>query len=451
LKGKTKHSIKNSEDFVNKIRELEIPPPRVLVSYDVSALFTSNPIEEAILVIRRRLTEDETLPDRCELDVEQIITILKFCLETTYLVSNGVFYRQIQGAPMGYPVSPAVTDLVMEDFEQRALKNPPVNPSVWFRYVDDTFTVLPQNQIEEFSTYLNSLSQSIQFTIEGETDQKLAFLDTHIERKQDGSLKTSVYRKPTHTDQYLNWDSNHHLEHKRSVVRTLLRRAEHLVTEEEDRVKEVKHVKQVLKVNGYKPWAFKVPSKKRTEEPSETSDNTVKKFPVRIPYVKGTSETVQRILKKHGVPSFHKPFNTLRSLLVRPKDKDDPKKMCGVLYDISCPSCHETYIGETGRNLQTRLKEHLDPHSTQSAIQIHTEKTGHRFSDQSAKVIGREDQPFRRKILEAIKIYTHRPKLNLNQGRSIPPNLLHLLSARNSTWRNPSSRHCDVTSSEQSL
>ena len=302
---------------MNKISNLEVPSPRVLVSYDVSALFTSIPIEEAITVIRKRLTEDETLPDRCELDTDQIITILKFCLETTYFVSNGdygVFYIQIQGAPMGSPVSPAVADLVMEDFEQRALRNPPVTPLVWYRYVDDTFTVLPQNQIEEFTDFLNSQNQSIQFTI-GEEECKLAFLDTHVERKEDGSLKVCVYRKPTHTDQYLNWESNHHMEHKRSVIRTLLSRAAHLVTEEleADRQAEVCHVKKVLKVNGYKPWAFKLPSRKKQEDPPETVDGdhgAPRKFPVKIPYVKGTSESIQRIFKKHGVASFHKPFTT---------------------------------------------------------------------------------------------------------------------------------------------
>ena len=63
---------------MKKIKDLEIPPPRVLVSYDVSALFTSIPIEEAIRVIHKRLSEDETLPHRCELDVEQVMMILRF-------------------------------------------------------------------------------------------------------------------------------------------------------------------------------------------------------------------------------------------------------------------------------------------------------------------------------------------------------------------------------------
>ncbi len=155
---------------------------------------------------------------------------------------------------MGLPVSPSVADLMMDEFEERDLQNPPVVPSVWFRYADDTFMVLLQNRIEEFTNYLNSQNRS-QFTIEEEENCKLAFLDTCIERREDGSLKVTLYWKPTHNDQYLNWESYHRLEHKRSVVQTLLRRAEHLVTDEEDRRKETSHVKRVFRINGYKPWA----------------------------------------------------------------------------------------------------------------------------------------------------------------------------------------------------
>ena len=75
IKGKAPHSIKISEDFVQKIRDLEVPPE--LVSYDVSALFTSLPVEDAITLIRRRLEEDDTLSTRCELDGDQMTTILR--------------------------------------------------------------------------------------------------------------------------------------------------------------------------------------------------------------------------------------------------------------------------------------------------------------------------------------------------------------------------------------
>ena len=107
----------------------------------------------------------------------------------------------------------------------------------------DTFTILHEYASQGFTNHINAQNEHIKFIIEAEQDGQLPFLDTLVIVNDDGTLKTKIYRKPTHTDQYLNWDSNHHLEHKRSVVRTLLRRAETVVLEREDVEDEVKHVR----------------------------------------------------------------------------------------------------------------------------------------------------------------------------------------------------------------
>ena len=131
LMGKGPHFIKNSADFVKKIKDLEIPPGRCMISYDVTALFTSIPVDKAIRVIEQKLRNDPTLSQRCELNIDQITTLLTFCLNTTYFTYDKIIYKQKHGAAMGSSVSPVVANLYMEDFEEKAISSAPNPPHVW--------------------------------------------------------------------------------------------------------------------------------------------------------------------------------------------------------------------------------------------------------------------------------------------------------------------------------
>ena len=166
--------------------------------------------------------------------------------------------------------------------------------------------------------------------------------------------------KPTHTDQYLNFKSNHHIEHKRFVVRTLLKRADVLVTKPEDKSREVEHVNQ----NQYEEWVFEIPRAK----PRDKARPNRAKTSISLPYIRGTSEKLARIFRAHDVGVYHRPINTIRSLLVHPKDKTPDLQKCGVVYQIACPQCQHLYVGETGRPLATRMKDHTTPqHPTNSS------------------------------------------------------------------------------------
>ena len=244
-----------------------------------------------------------------------------------------------------------------------------------------------------------------------------------------GGTRITIYRKPTHTDQYLNFASNHHLQHKRSVVRSLTYRAQNLVTEDQDRNKELHHIKAVLKDNDYPGWALK-PPKQRDLQPAEIRNkkgNSVVNVP--LPYIQGVSERLSRVFKKHGVGVYHKPFNTIRTLLVHPKDPTPLEKKCGVVYEISCDNCPANYIGETARSLGTRVKEHLNTKKDNlSAVGEHCRDTGHSVSWDNISVLCREDSTQKRKIREAIEICAGGPTLNRDSGVDLAPIYKGLLS-----------------------
>ena len=102
---------------------ITLQPGECLTSYDVSALFTSVPIDPALNIMRDLLEKDEKLQGRTVLSVQSIIELLWFCLHNTYFSFQNKFYEQVEGATMGSPVSPIVANLYMEHFEREALQS----------------------------------------------------------------------------------------------------------------------------------------------------------------------------------------------------------------------------------------------------------------------------------------------------------------------------------------
>ena len=123
--GKNCHSIKNNKDLVDKLRGLEIPHARKLVSYDVTALFTSVPVDMALEVITERLQEDDTLASRTEMTIPMIVDRDPRLLSEYDLFHIFAGYQQSHGAAMGSPISPLVANCFLEQFDKSAICTAP--------------------------------------------------------------------------------------------------------------------------------------------------------------------------------------------------------------------------------------------------------------------------------------------------------------------------------------
>ena len=215
LVGWTSHHLKNTKDFIDQIKDIKLLLDETIISYDIKALFTSVPIQPVINIIKKKLENDKDLKLRTSMSIQHIISLIEYCLKSTYFVFRGQYYEQLEGAAMGSPLSPIIANLYMEEFEIKALNTAPNPPTLWKRFVDDTFVVIKKCHQEEFFHHINTIEDSIQFTAETtQADGTLPFLDVLVIPQADGSISTAVYRKPTHTNQYIQWDSHHEISAK---------------------------------------------------------------------------------------------------------------------------------------------------------------------------------------------------------------------------------------------
>ena len=316
--GKSEHHVVNSKEFVTKMEQIRLSENDILVSFDAVSLFTNVPVEEACIIAKERHLSDSTLPQRTNLSPENIYDLLKLCLTTTCFQWREKYYEQTYGAPMGSPLSPVMANLFMEEFEKNALATATLKPGFWLRYVDDTLSSWCHglDNLQRFLDHINSLYPSIKFTYEVQKDDKtIPFLDVLFTVREDGSLGHKVYRKPTHTDRYLHFNSFQHPSIKNSVCKTLINRAK-TICEVSNIDNELENLRNVLKLNGY-PRQF---IDKAMKMPQRVQQKTEYQSLVCLPYIGPASHKIERILKEVGVQVYYSSQNKLFRSLCTHKD-----------------------------------------------------------------------------------------------------------------------------------
>ena len=238
---------------------------------------------DSIHTVQQKLTQDPTLQQRTNMSIQNIVTLLEFCLKNIYFLFQGKYYEQVQGIAMGSPISPFIADLFMEEFEVKALNTFPKPPSLWQRFVDDTFAINKPEHSQKLLQHINNQDQHIQFTVEEPSQEgTLPILDTLVIIGPNNTFSTTVYRKPIHTDQYLHWDSNHFITAKHSVYNTLAHRAKIVSSNQEAMNKDLNHIKRALQACQFPLWALNQLQQKFESNHNYNQDSNHTNNPINI-------------------------------------------------------------------------------------------------------------------------------------------------------------------------
>ena len=248
----------------------------------------------------------------------------------------------------------------------------------------------------------------------------LPFLDTLVTIQPDDTFSTTVYRKPTHIDQYLHWDSNHHITAKQSVFNTLAHMAKTVSSSQVSFNQEMDHIKTALQHCQFHSWALNQWQLKFTQSNQQSNnntnttncnnpvDNTKNKATIVVPYIPNTSEKFKKLCERKGIQVHFKGTKTPRTALGNPKDKDPKANQTGIIYHYQCPhiNCPSAYIGESGRTLGDRVKEHF---KASSPIHLHSTTTGHPMDPNQFNIVHKEFNSHSRTIKGAMFIYIQDP------------------------------------------
>ena len=252
--------------------------------------------------------------------------------------------------------------------------------------------------------------------------KEIPFLDVMVKRNEDLTFQTKVYRKPTHTDRYLDFKSHHPKTHKIAVARSLHDRAVSFTNDPENKHLELERIEKVLTVNQF-PKHFIRTLKHKQNRQSHSEPRLMKAI---IPYIQGCAERISRLLHKFKIRTYYKPINKLSHFFKTPKDNIPISAKCGVVYEIPCSECDRVYVGQTKNSLHTRVNQHRAAcrlgQPEKSALAEHSWNENHVINWDGAHVLKTEDNYTQRLFLEAA-LTSARGNLAINRCEQFYPSL----------------------------
>ena len=420
--------IKNSEQFVNKLKNIQLQEAEKIASFDIADMYPSLPKQHVIKEVERRILSDgfQTKYNR-----ETFVTLARIPLEFMSFRIGNKYYEQADGLFIGSPASPCFAELFIQLVEEVSVYTMLHAPRIWIRKVGDTFTI-NNHETNETLTELNQIHPQTKFTAEEEENGQIPFLDCLVSTTDDNRVKTKVYKKPKHTVQHTNFHSNQPLHLKLSTVKTLARRTKLGCTESTDLKEELEYIEKMMQLNQFPKVIVKKPihetlsKSKPSKKKNEDYEYAIRMY---MSYEIGISENITRIGKKFNVKLVHTKGKSLKNMFVRNITNSlEKQKQSGVVYRVTCEDCGSQYVGETGRSLETRMDEHRQDAEGEiekiSGLSEHLRQTIHKANFDDVEILNKESNFIKRKFKEAIAIKKNNaPLLNKKEEKKAISNV----------------------------
>ena len=156
------------------IRNVPMKDDEILVSFDISSLYTNIPIINTLNIIKDYVNNDDQFIRKTAISQDKFLDLFHLVLTITSYTFNFQFYQQTDGVAMGGPASSTTAEIYMQAYERTAITTALHPPKVWERFVDDVYSILKRTHLENFFHHINNLHQNMKFTMEEESKGELA-------------------------------------------------------------------------------------------------------------------------------------------------------------------------------------------------------------------------------------------------------------------------------------
>ncbi|CAJ0967227.1 unnamed protein product [Ranitomeya imitator] len=212
--------IRDTSDLLTKLEGVMVEPDTIIASIDVEALYSSIRHKDGLRAIGHYVSSRGV---HCGRHNTFLLELLDFVLQRNYFLFGGKYYHQLRGTAMGSPCAPTYANLLLGWWEDTLIfkdEDEIWSPRIifWGRFIDDILVLWrgDARSFSDFVAYLNTTIEGLFFTFEI-GGQNINFLDVNICRQVDGSLSTTIFRKPTATNSLLRWESHHPFPLKRGI------------------------------------------------------------------------------------------------------------------------------------------------------------------------------------------------------------------------------------------